>query len=510
MRIVIVEDEAQIRSGLARLVERISKNYHVVGCASNGIQGLSCIKAQYPDVVLTDVRMPEMDGLEMIGALTAAGIQAKYIILSAYSEFSYAQKAMSYGVSEYLLKPISLAELSQSLKKLELQLQEAAVYQDVNSLEAALRHLVLQPQGSNADGRARIAAKYGLEEDTLFAEVLFYYGAEHYALARDSIHRLTCQKLQAECAVVCSMPLESHHAILYLLTGIEDQARFRTWLLSSAKIHAQTLWLGADISLAFVRGYPALHETAMGLLDALPWKLSLPGAPLLTWPEVLHTPTEQCAFPIELENQLRVAICSRSAERIQQQFETFLQHFDGRAVYAPQEIRECYTRFLWTALNLSKEVDLVKTDQIETRRTMEAILDAQNLRELNAVAEQLLQILTLALTQAGSQEQNITILRAKSLIHEFYSTGITLEEIAQKLNLTPEYLSSQFHRDTGKTFSAYIRDYRIAKAKELLIGTQLKLHQVAAQVGYADPKYFSQVFKKCTGQLPAEYRRSHK
>lgn len=67
MRIVIVEDEAQIRTGLSRLVERISKSYHVVGCAANGIQGLSCIKAQYPDVVLTDVRMPEMDGLEMIG-----------------------------------------------------------------------------------------------------------------------------------------------------------------------------------------------------------------------------------------------------------------------------------------------------------------------------------------------------------------------------------------------------------------------------------------------------------
>lgn len=510
MRIVIVEDEAQIRTGLSRLVERISKSYHVVGCAANGIQGLSCIKAQYPDVVLTDVRMPEMDGLEMIGALTAAGIQTKYIILSAYSEFEYAKKAMSYGVSEYLLKPVSISELSQSLKKLELQLQESAVLQEVTSLDAALRHLVLQANSLDPDAQARIASQYGLERDELFAAVLFYYGAEHFAVARDSIHRLTCQKLQGECAMVCPMPLESHHAILYLLTGVEDPVRFRTWLLSSARIHTQTLWLGADISLAFARGYQTLHETVMGMLDALPWKLALPREPLLLFPAVLQTPTEQCAFPIEIENQLRVAICSRSAERIAQQFQTFFRHFDGHRVYAPQEIRECYTRFLWTALNLAKEVDVVKTDQIETRRTMEAILDAQNLEEINAVAAQLLSVLTMALAQTGGQEQNITILRAKSLIHEFYSTGITLEEIAQKLNLTPEYLSTQFHKDTGKTFSAYIRDYRMSKAKELLIGTQLKLQQVAAQVGYADPKYFSQVFKKCTGQLPAEYRRSHK
>ena len=96
------------------------------------------------------------------------------------------------------------------------------------------------------------------------------------------------------------------------------------------------------------------------------------------------------------------------------------------------------------------------------------------------------------------------------MIHEFYRTGITLEEIGNRLNMTPEYLGTLFHRETGTTFSSYVKTYRISKAKELLVGTNLKLYEVAEKVGYSDPKYFSRVFKEITGQLPVEYRRNVK
>jgi two-component system response regulator YesN len=85
-----------------------------------------------------------------------------------------------------------------------------------------------------------------------------------------------------------------------------------------------------------------------------------------------------------------------------------------------------------------------------------------------------------------------------------------LDEIGVKLNLTPEYLGTLFHKEIGMTFSNYMKNYRIGKARELLCGTQLKLYEIAQQVGYADPKYFSKVFKEVTGQLPGEYRKTYK
>lgn len=96
------------------------------------------------------------------------------------------------------------------------------------------------------------------------------------------------------------------------------------------------------------------------------------------------------------------------------------------------------------------------------------------------------------------------------MIHEFYADGITLSEIADRLNLTQEYLGSQFHKEVGENFSTYIRNYRLSKAKELLIGTQLKQYEIAEKVGYTDAKYFARVFKECVGMSPAEYRKSHR
>ena len=96
------------------------------------------------------------------------------------------------------------------------------------------------------------------------------------------------------------------------------------------------------------------------------------------------------------------------------------------------------------------------------------------------------------------------------MIHEFYQAGITLEEISERLNMTPEYIGTLFHKEIGVTFSTYMKNYRINKAKELLCGSNYKLYEIAEKVGYNDPKYFSKVFREITGELPTDYRKIHK
>ena len=107
-------------------------------------------------------------------------------------------------------------------------------------------------------------------------------------------------------------------------------------------------------------------------------------------------------------------------------------------------------------------------------------------------------------------EDGIAHLTVRRMIHEFYQSGITLDEIALKLNVTPEYLSMQFHKEVGETYSSYLKNYRVNKAKELLVGTQMKQYEIALQVGYTDSKYFGKVFRESTGYSPAEYRKTHK
>ena len=140
---------------------------------------------------------------------------------------------------------------------------------------------------------------------------------------------------------------------------------------------------------------------------------------------------------------------------------------------------------------------------------LESIMEAKNHQELEAVSDSLTEKIRPA-SEDNKEVIRLTVKRAKSMIQEFYQTGITLDEIAGKLDITPEYLGNLFHQDMGITFSGYIRDFRINKAKELLIGSQLKLYEIAEQVGYSNAKYFSRVFRDSVGQLPAEYRKTHK
>ncbi len=109
MKIVVVEDEIRIREGISRLLGKLKQGYEMEGEAEIE-QGLELIRRVKPDVVITDIKMPKMDGFEMLKIMYREGIQAKAIVLSAYSEFEYARKAMSMGVTEYLLKPVTFGD----------------------------------------------------------------------------------------------------------------------------------------------------------------------------------------------------------------------------------------------------------------------------------------------------------------------------------------------------------------------------------------------------------------
>ena len=119
MRVVVVEDEIRIREGIQGLLEMMGHEF--AGAAENGKEGLELIQRLCPDLVIADIRMPEMDGLEMLRNMRQKGIRIKVIILSAYSEFSYAKQAMKLGVTEYLLKPISVDEFSKAIHAIEAQ-----------------------------------------------------------------------------------------------------------------------------------------------------------------------------------------------------------------------------------------------------------------------------------------------------------------------------------------------------------------------------------------------------
>lgn len=124
MKIIVIEDEIRSREGLIKLIKKLNPSYQIIGEAENGLDGLQLIKSQRPDLIITDIKMPVMDGLSMLAAMREINIDSKIIIISAFADFSYAQQAITFGVSEYLLKPISVGNLSASLEKFARELDK--------------------------------------------------------------------------------------------------------------------------------------------------------------------------------------------------------------------------------------------------------------------------------------------------------------------------------------------------------------------------------------------------
>ena len=124
MRIVIVEDEAPIREGMGRILKKIDPEYELAGKASNGKEGLEIIRRTRPDLVILDIQMPDMDGLTMLEEVRKEQISCKALVLSAYSEFTYARRAIELGIENYLLKPIKIPELKRALFQIQESLEK--------------------------------------------------------------------------------------------------------------------------------------------------------------------------------------------------------------------------------------------------------------------------------------------------------------------------------------------------------------------------------------------------
>lgn len=511
MKVMVVEDEIYIREGISRLLTRLGGDYEMVGEAENGLQGCEMAVQLRPDIIITDIRMPVMDGLNMLEKIYGGGDTPKAIVLSAYSEFEYARQALKLGVTEYLLKPINLNDFSKAISNARRQVEKERMHQpeEIGSLEQIISGFLWGGLTADASVQTYVEQKYKIGPETAMLQICVYLGSgyeQHLHRVRRQLELLLANRRDISW---CLLDVSYEKSVYIVIYGPAEINRVERWfqheILNGSFNSGDRIGVGCIQS----RGIVGIREAFETLAPYMEWNISLGDDVIISYPKITKVQNIPCIYPIELENQLKVAICTMEPEKIGRYIEQFHESFLCGNIYAPKEIKENYVRFLWSLINIAKEVGSLDYQKLEQQKLLEAVMNARTRRELKEAADGLLEKLKY---NQGTKDEvvHLTVKRARSMIHEFYQSGITLNEIADKLNITPEYLGSQFHKEVGVNFSTYIRDFRISKAKELLIGTQLKLYKIAEQVGYTDPKYFSRVFRECTGQLPEEYRKSLK
>ncbi|NMA73239.1 MAG: helix-turn-helix transcriptional regulator, partial [Bacteroidales bacterium] len=352
--------------------------------------------------------------------------------------------------------------------------------------------------------------KYGINNHTQFSQIPIYLGKDYPVIINRFKMDLENFLKARKGLKYCLLEIPKERMLLIILYGYDNEHETERWFQNGILSQA---W-GSNVqngSYGWINalGIKELKPSYQKLLQYMDWNISFGNAVMISYPKILQVQTALCIYPIDIENQLKSALCSFKMDKVYRCIQKFNVYFENSKIYSPKEIKESYVRFLWAMMNVAKEIGSINQDQVEQKKILERIMSAMNKKELNMVAEETY----LCIKKDERQEEDqlsLNVKKAENMIHEYYHTGITLEEIAVKLDITPEYLGMQFRKEKGVTFSTYIKDYRITKAKKLLIGSKMKVFEVAKKVGYSDAKYFSRVFRESTGQLPAEYRKTNK
>ena len=504
MRVLIVEDEIRIREGIGKLLSHSGGLYEVIREAGNGEEGLEAIFELKPDIVITDIRMPDMDGLEMLSRMVKAGYHTKAIVLSAYSEFEYARTAMKLGVTEYLLKPIAYNELMQALENVSFQIEKERMEkpEQIGTPEQIFFSVISGKLTVDEQTEEYLANRYQIDCSERMSLLCAYHGDNVSAEEARRYFRHVFSSYKGLDYYILDMVYRN--TVTVVLRGYRDLKDLERWvqqqILESSPGKIAAGWIETE-------GLNVLAEGFSLLYPYLDWNISMNHKVLICYPQIRNVQTASCNYPIDLETKMKAAICADDMVKEQELMDAFHASFCDGKIYSPKEIKESYVRFLWAIIAIAKEVGKVHVQQINQQELLSRIMNAKLRDELLDASSLIMKELVPA---RDTDTTHLTVKRMKSMIHEFYQTGIMLDEISRKLDMTPEYLGTLFHRETGTTFSTYLKTYRITKAKELLAGTNLKLYEISEKVGYSDPKYFSRVFKEITGQLPTQFRRSVK
>ena len=247
-----------------------------------------------------------------------------------------------------------------------------------------------------------------------------------------------------------------------------------------------------------------LGEVVKDMHEDLSYEMVLPKQTLITKERIKNLKFEKYQYPEEIERKIYHAICDENKDKLKEQIDKFKGYFKEHIIQ-PKQIRHMYLKMVSSIMNVVQEMDGTAYGKLQELSSFSYISNVRTSHELEQHLDEIAAIL-----QSDEEKKedihNYTIKRAINYIREHYQEAITLDALADKLEITPEYLSTLFNREVEINFTTFLKRFRISHAKRLLKTTDLKVYEIAKMVGYADPKYFIRVFKEVQGASPKEFR----
>lgn len=533
-RIMVVDDEEEIRLGIIKKIDWKANGFIVVGDAENGRDALEKAEKLNPDIVMTDIKMPFMDGLELGKKLSEIMPSTKVIIFSGSDDFEYAQKAIKINVIEYVLKPINSIELTEVLRKLKIQLDKE--YDEKTNIEKLHNHYleslpVIREQFLVGTIEGRIAKKQWEEQNEKLGidfkskyltvalihydgtSILRYLDDEHLseedALLLISIKKIIDENMVRYCKfisflysdmVVVIGNLEEKSHILNFIRGLNDICKLYERIMSS------TITVGVGQVFEDPSQIRYSYKTAQNALD---YRVMLGNGKVIYIEDVESNNSIQLQLSEQEERTMLNAIKISSKEEIVEaidnlfkKVEDLLLPFNQYRIY----LMEITTALLKLVQAYKLDIDEIFGDNFNCYSYMESF---------NSIYETKKWFIYISIKvndfikRERVNSSKLLIEKAKEYVKKNYNDyEMSVEKICSQLHVSPTYFSTIFKRETEMNFVNYLTEVRMEEAVRLLNTTDDKTYSIATKVGYPEANYFSYVFKRKFGVSPSKYRKS--
>lgn len=527
-RVLIVDDEPSARLGLRDCFDWTRLECELAGEAEDGQKALLLLEGTPVDIVITDVKMPNMDGVSLSREIARRYPEMKVIIISGYGEVDYLKAALKVSAVDYILKPIQLKELEDAVRRAvegikEVRSQKNKLYQmDVKLLRSMP---LLKEKFFMTLIRDDIQDNHALKEQMQYLNIRFPVSGKFCAVVvslgkmEQSMAEREYQRLSFAILNICQELLEQHYAgycfesergeyVCLVSLGKKDESGLRRFSEEVRDSLCNYLELGVSLGIGLaVDDITKLKESYLSAVHALNQRLVVGNNRVFTMEKLDDTDGNGVRFDHALTQKLTESLRAGNYVETKQLTEAFFDALLENKSLSPNYVQSMCLFLLFIPERVIAE-EMLETDAFsyDSQQQYQELCEMETIDEMKQYILQKYRELCDYINQNGGEGNAIR--SVKKRIDEQYSKNLTIKELAAEVYLSPTYLSYLFKQKTGYTINDYITAVRMEKAKELLRDPKNTLYDIARAVGYHEPGYFTRIFKKYTGQIPSRYRES--
>lgn len=530
-RLMVVDDEQIVLDAITHIINKSVTNVKVVATARSGREAIEKAKTTQPHIILIDIRMPGINGIEAIKEIKRTQRDIKYAIISAYEQFEFAKQAMELGVEYYILKPVNRTILINTVMKMiteifEYESKKEKELETMEKLDKMIPYLehgfiysilldreynqemmkYLEMLNVNHSGGYIMILQLGHEQGLNGLTTSINIGSNSISsgLGEGNYHYLRdVLKLKCNCIVG---PVLVNKIIVYISSEfMKDEYEFR---IQTIKLAEDTLELihkkfGMTCFIG-IGGYKINREIAYSYNEALRALMENQGIYISHILDICNNQSRDWDELQEVENIMgkilmgdeegAANIFCKVSDRVRNNIEGNL---DSK--------KNIFIEFMVTVQRKVMESGSYEDLNICSDDYIKEILSFDNIDKLILWCINRIKFIARKIQMGKSEKGNYIIKRAKEYINDKFKNDITLEELSKVLNISPQYFSRLFKEQTGYNFIEYLTFIRIEHSKELMNSTNMTIKEICYSVGYGDPNYFSRIFKKNTGISPTDY-----